>query len=102
VTAVTSLQEYIQHQQSSLRELDSIQQEDSTMECEMCEENGCFGCESQADDLEFASMKEIEEFYNIHGEDMHQDPGEIDLEAMIDDMINDGKDFDTEYEEDDN
>lgn len=72
------------------------------MECEMCEENGCFGCESQADDLEFASMKEIEEFYNIHGEDMHQDPGEIDLEAMIDDMINDGKDFDTEYEEDDN
>jgi hypothetical protein len=67
-----------------------------------CEDGGWCACDSQTDELEFASMKEIEEFYNIHGEDMHQDPGEIDLEAMIDDMINDVKDFDTEYEEDDN
>ena len=71
------------------------------MECEMCEENGCFGCESETDELQFASMKEIEEFYNIHGEGMHQDPAEMDLEAMIDDMINDDKDFDAEYKQDD-
>jgi ferredoxin len=65
-----------------------------------CEGGECSACDSQTDELQFASMKEIEEFYNIHGEDMHQDPGEIDLEAMIEDMINDGKDFDTEYKED--
>jgi hypothetical protein len=46
-------------------------------------------------------MKEIEEFYNVHGEGMHQDPGELDLEAMIEDMINDDKDFDAEYKQDD-
>jgi hypothetical protein len=27
-------------------------------------------------------MKEIEEFYNIHGEDMYVDPAELDLEDM--------------------
>jgi hypothetical protein len=33
---------------------------------------------------------------------MHQDSGELDLEAMIEDMINDDKDFDAEYKQDDN
>jgi hypothetical protein len=81
--------------------VDSIQQEDSTMVCEVCEEGGCSACDLQTDELQFASMKEIEEFYNIHGEDMHKDPGELDLEAMIEDMINDNTDFDAEYKQDD-
>jgi hypothetical protein len=66
-----------------------------------CEGGGCSACDLQTDELQFASMKEIEEFYNIHGEGMHQDPAELDLEAMIDDMINDNTDYDAEYEQDD-
>ena len=69
--------------------------------CVVCEDGGCSACDLQTDELQFASMKEIEEFYNIHGEGMHQDPAEMDLEAMINDMINDDKDFDEEYKQDD-
>ena len=47
-----------------------------------CEGGGCSACEPTNDTLQFASMKEIEEFYNIHGEDMYVDPAELDLEDM--------------------
>jgi hypothetical protein len=47
-----------------------------------CEGGGCSACDLQSDELQFASMKEIEEFYDIHGEDMYVDPAELDLEDM--------------------
>lgn len=47
-----------------------------------CEGGGCSACEPTNDELQFASMKEIEEFYDIHGEDMYVDPGELDLEDI--------------------
>lgn len=50
--------------------------------CEICEGGGCSACDLQSDELQFASMKEIEEFYDIHGEDMYVDPGELDLEDI--------------------
>ena len=52
--------------------------------CEICLGGGCSACEPTNDELQFASMKEIEEFYNIHGEDMYVDPGELDLEDIED------------------
>lgn len=52
------------------------------MVCEICESGGCTACDVQSDELQFASMKEIEEFYNVNGEDMYVDPAELDLEDM--------------------
>ena len=67
------------------------------MVCEVCEEGGCSACDLQSDELQFASMKEIEEFYNVNGEALHVDPAELDLEGMLQEMIDSEIDFDREY-----
>jgi hypothetical protein len=46
-------------------------------------------------------MKEIEEFYDIHGEDLYVDPAEQDLEDMLREMIDSEIDFDKEFTFDD-
>ncbi len=56
-------------------------------------------CDS-SDELQFASMKEIEEFYNVNGEALHVDPAELDLEGMIQQMIDSEDDFDREFDPD--
>jgi hypothetical protein len=43
-------------------------------------------------------MKEIEEFYNVNGEALHIDPAELDLEAMIQEMIDSEDNFDKEFD----
>jgi len=68
------------------------------MVCEVCDAGGCSACDVQSDELQFASMKEIEEFYNVNGEALHVDPAELDLEAMIQDMIDSEDNFDKEFE----
>ena len=70
------------------------------MLCEVCENGGCTACDVQSDELQFASMKEIEEFYNVNGEALHVDPAELDLEGMIQQMIDSEDDFDREYKPD--
>lgn len=72
------------------------------MVCEVCADGGCSVCDVQSDELQFASMKEIEEFYNVNGEAMHVDPAEMDLEGMIQEMIDTEIDFDTEFKTYDN
>ena len=67
------------------------------MVCEVCESGGCTACDTQSDELQFASMKEIEEFYNVDGETLHVDPAEMDLEGMIQEMIDSESNFDKEY-----
>ena len=62
-----------------------------------CEGGGCSACELTTDELQFASMKEIEEFYNVNGEALHADPAEQDLEDMIQEMIDSEIDFDREF-----
>jgi hypothetical protein len=62
-----------------------------------CEGGGCSACEPTNDEFQFASMKEIEEFYNVDGEALHVDPAELDLEGMIQEMIDSEVDFDKEY-----
>jgi hypothetical protein len=70
------------------------------MVCEVCESGGCTACDVQSDELQFASMKEIEEFYNVNGEALHMDPAEMDLEGMIQEMIDSEINFDREYSPD--
>jgi hypothetical protein len=70
------------------------------MVCEVCESGGCTACDVQSDELQFASMKEIEEFYNVNGEALHMDPAEMDLEGMIQEMIDSEINFDREYRPD--
>ena len=54
------------------------------MVCEICDDGGCSVCfKTESDEPQFASMKEIEEFYNINGESMHIDPAEMDLEGLL-------------------
>jgi hypothetical protein len=50
--------------------------------CEICENGGCTNCAPQNDTLQFASGKEIEEFYNSYGETMYVDPAESTPEAL--------------------
>jgi len=71
----------VRHQLSSMV-LASIQQE-VKMDC-LCNNGGCSACEPTNDELQFASMKEIEEFYDIHSEDLYVDPAELDLEDIED------------------
>ena len=71
------------------------------MVCEVCESGGCTACDVQSDELQFASMKEIEEFYNVIGEALHVDPAELDLEGMIQEMIDSEINFDREFNPDD-
>jgi hypothetical protein len=68
------LVEFTIHQRFSSRELDSIQQEDSM--CTVCENGGCSNCEPRNETLQFASGKEIEEFYDSYGESLWVDPAE--------------------------
>ena len=49
--------------------------------CEVCENGGCTNCAPQNDTLQFASGKEIEEFYDNHSEGMYVDPAEMELEG---------------------
>ena len=74
VFVVTSLLESITHQQSASMVADSIQQEDKM--CEVCENGGCTNCAPKNDNYQFASGKEIEEFYNEFAETMYTDPAE--------------------------
>jgi hypothetical protein len=68
------LVEFTIHQRFSSRELDSIQQEDSM--CTVCKNGGCSNCEPRNETLQFASGKEIEEFYDSYGESLLVDPAE--------------------------
>ena len=71
---VTLVLESITHQPSALMVADSIQQEDKM--CDVCENGGCSACAPKNDTLQFASGKEIEEFYNEFSESMYVDPAE--------------------------
>jgi hypothetical protein len=44
--------------------------------CTVCENGGCSNCEPQNKELQFASGKEIEEFYDSYGESLWVDPAE--------------------------
>jgi hypothetical protein len=68
------LVEFTIHQRFSSKELDSIQQEDSM--CTVCKNGGCSNCEPRNETLQFASGKEIEEFYDSYGESLWVDPAE--------------------------
>ena len=70
----TLVLESITHQQSASMAAGSIQQEDKM--CEVCEDKGCTNCAPQNTELQFASGKEIEEFYDLHSESMYIDPAE--------------------------
>jgi len=70
----TLVVEFITHQQSASMVAGSIQQEDEM--CEVCEDKGCSNCAPQNDTLQFASGKEIEEFYDSYGESLWVDPAE--------------------------
>jgi hypothetical protein len=74
VFVVIHLLESITHQQSASTVAVSIQQEDKM--CEVCEKGGCSACEPKNDNYQFASGKEIEEFYDNHSEGMYVDPAE--------------------------
>jgi len=41
-----------------------------------CDGGGCSACEPKNDTLQFASGKEIEEFYDTYSESMYVDPAE--------------------------
>ena len=44
--------------------------------CTVCEKGGCSNCEPRNETLQFASSKEIEEFYDSYGESLWVDPAE--------------------------
>jgi hypothetical protein len=46
------------------------------MSCKVCDEGGCSNCAPQNDTLQFASGKEIEEFYDNYSEATYVDPAE--------------------------
>ena len=50
--------------------------------CEVCEQGGCSACEPKNNTLQFASGKEIEEFYDNHSESMYVDPAESTQDAV--------------------
>jgi hypothetical protein len=74
VFVVTLVLESITHQPSASTVADSIQQEDKM--CDVCEKGGCSACEPKNNNYQFASGKEIEEFYDNHSESMYVDPAE--------------------------
>lgn len=47
--------------------------------CTVCEGGGCSNCAPRNDTLQFASGKEIEEFYDSYGESLWVDPAESSL-----------------------
>ena len=77
---VTHLLEFITHQVSASTGAVSIQQEDKM--CEVCEQGGCSACEPKNNTLQFASGKEIEEFYDNYSESMYVDPAESTPDAV--------------------
>ena len=46
------------------------------MNCKVCDGGGCTNCAPQNKTLQFASGKEIEEFYDNNSESMYVDPAE--------------------------
>jgi hypothetical protein len=68
------LLEFTTHQQSASMVAGSIQQEDNM--CTVCEKGGCSNCEPRNETLQFASGKEIEEFYDSYSESLWVDPAE--------------------------
>jgi hypothetical protein len=45
--------------------------------CDICENGGCSICaRTESENLQFASGKEIEEFFDSYSEVMHVDPAE--------------------------
>jgi hypothetical protein len=56
------------------------QQEDNM--CTVCEKGGCSNCEPRNETLQFASGKEIEEFYDSYGESLWVDPAESTPESL--------------------
>lgn len=46
------------------------------MKCNVCSGGGCTHCAPRNAELQFASGKEIEEFYDLHSESMYVDPAE--------------------------
>ena len=47
------------------------------MMCDICEGGGCSVCfKTESEGLQFASGKEIEEFYDSYGESLWVDPAE--------------------------
>ena len=74
------LVEFTMYQGFSSRELDFIQQEDSM--CNVCNGGGCTNCAPKNDTLQFASGKEIEEFYDSFGESLWVDPAESTPESL--------------------
>lgn len=46
------------------------------MMCNICEGGGCTNCAPHNKELQFASGKEIEEFYDSYGESLWVDPAE--------------------------
>lgn len=49
--------------------------------CTVCEGGGCSNCAPRNDTLQFASGKEIEEFYDSYGESLWVNSGEVELEG---------------------
>jgi len=50
--------------------------------CAVCESGGCSNCQPKNETLQFASGKDIEEFYNNYSEAMYVDPAEANLPAQ--------------------
>jgi hypothetical protein len=71
---VTHQVEFTIHQPFASTAVAFIQQEDSM--CTVCESGGCSNCEPRNTELQFASGKEIEEFYDSVGESLWVDPAE--------------------------
>lgn len=80
VFVVTVVVESITHQQFASTGADSIQQEDKV--CDICEDKGCSNCAPQNTELQFASGKEIDEFYDTYGETLYVDPAEFTPEEL--------------------
>jgi hypothetical protein len=49
---------------------------DNDSRCVVCLGGGCTNCAPQNETLQFASGKEIDEFYDTYGETMYVDPAE--------------------------
>lgn len=51
--------------------------------CEVCQGGGCTSCAPQNKELQFASGKEIEEFYDSYAESLWVDPAESTPESSL-------------------
>ncbi len=78
--AGTHLLEFTIHQPFGLTAVAFTQQEDSM--CNVCNGGGCTNCAPKNDTLQFASGKEIEEFYDSFGESLWVDPAESTPESL--------------------